>query len=276
MSDQKRPKPPKPGIKLYENLFNGLSFGVILNRISEGIYAAIENSNRLIEDVELLLKSKRFASAGFLLATADEEMAKVYILLDMCRLDFTKHENTLKHLCRAFYEHVAKFAYNEIVRFSLGFRDMEHVKEMWLAEITRWWPSGYESGEPDFPHDTYFLRELPLYVDFIEFDQKWHLPDRHTLKYRFDREFGEDSFSDSKKALNKLNESRESGFFSPECLAILNGNFRKHFLSEKTENITMAGIYKKVKDQLSDHFKEDFESSALNHWPLYPFVDIIR
>lgn len=128
MEERKRPQPPKPGIKLFENLFLGLEYEAILKRISDGVQAVISNSVRLLEDVEILLNSERFASAGFLLATADEEMAKAYILLDMCRLDFYKHENTLKHLCRAFYEHVAKFAYNEIVRFSLGFSDMEHEK----------------------------------------------------------------------------------------------------------------------------------------------------
>ena len=210
MSKEKRPQPPKPGLKLFENLFLGLEYEAILKRISDGIQAVISNSDRLLEDVELLLQRKRFASASFLLATADEEMAKAYILLDMCRLDFYKHENTLKHLCRSFYEHVAKFAYNEIVRFSLDFRDMEHVKEMWMAEITRWWPSGYESGEPDFPHDTYFLRELPLYVDFIDFDQQWHVPDHRTQWHRFNMVIGDDSFSESKKALNKLNDSKKS------------------------------------------------------------------
>ena len=109
--EKKRPQPPKPGTKLFENLFTGLEHEETLKRISDGINAVITNAERLLQDVELLVKSDRYASSGFLLATADEEMAKVYILLDMCRLDFTKHENTLKHLCRAFYEHVAKFAY---------------------------------------------------------------------------------------------------------------------------------------------------------------------
>ena len=276
MPESKRPAPPKPGLKLYENLFSGLEFEAILKRISDGIHAVISNSGRLLEDVEILLDSERFASAGFLLATADEEMAKAYILLDMCRLDFYKHENILKHLCRAFYEHVAKFAYNEIVRFPFSFRDMEHVKEMWLAEITRWWPSGYEFGEPDFPHDTYFLRELPLYADFIEFDQKWHIPNRHTSRYRFDRDFEENSFSSSKKALKKLTDSEKLGFFSPECLQILNGIFKKYFLSGNTEIEKLFGLYRKVKDKIADHLKEEFERSALNQVPLYPFVDIIR
>ena len=64
---------------------------------------------------------------------------------------------------------VLKSAYIEIVRFPVEFRDMTHVKELWDVFIKRWWPSGYESGEPSFPHDTYFARQTPLYVDFIDF-----------------------------------------------------------------------------------------------------------
>lgn len=276
MSDQKRPKPPKPGIKLYENLFNGLSCGVILNRISEGIYAAIENSNRLIEDVELLLKSKRFASAGFLLATADEEMAKVYILLDMCRLDFHRHENILKQLCRAFYDHVVKYAYNKVIRFPLQFRDMKHVKDAWITEITRWWPSGYESGEPDFPHNTYFNREIPLYVDFIEFDRAWHIPDHNTLWYKFDANIGENSLSKSKNFLKRLNDNKQNGFFSQEALSILNIAFKEQYISEKTENDTILKLNEEVKNQLDQHLQKTFYKSSLAEWPLYSFSNILR
>jgi AbiV family abortive infection protein len=103
--------PPKSGLKLYENLFMGMKYEDTIKRISDGLLSINSNASRLIEDVELLVNSNRYSSASFLLATANEEMAKSYILLDMCRLDFTRHENTLKNLCRAFYDHVMKSAY---------------------------------------------------------------------------------------------------------------------------------------------------------------------
>ena len=157
MEPNKRPQPGIPGIRLYNNIFGGSDHQSICREISNGIEAIIINSRRLHEDVELLINSERYASGGFLLATADEEMAKVFILLDMCRVDFQRHENILKGLCRAFYDHVAKHAYNKVITFFRPFRDMKHVKELWVAEITRLWPSGHESGEPDFPHETYFF-----------------------------------------------------------------------------------------------------------------------
>lgn len=276
MEENKRPQPPKPGIKLYENVFVGLDHHETLQRISDGIHAVISNAARLLEEVELLVGSDHFATASFLLATADEEMAKIYILLDMCRLDFSKHENKLKNLCRAFYDHVAKCAYNEVMRFEIEFRDMRHVKEVWIAEITRWWPSGYESGEPDFPHDTYFKRELPLYVDFIEYDQEWHIPQQDTNKFYFNASFGEDIFSKSKDAMNKLSKTEDFQLFDIKYLQILNDTFRKDNFSENTETELITGLYEKVKSQLPKNLQNSFEESALNEWPLYPFVNILR
>jgi AbiV family abortive infection protein len=276
LEEKKRPQPPKPGIKLYENLFVGLDHHETLQRISDGIHAVISNASRLLEEVELLVGSDHFATASFLLATADEEMAKIYILLDMCRLDFSKHENKLKNLCRAFYDHVAKCAYNEILRFGLQIRDMRHVKEIWIAEITRWWPSGYESGEPDFPHDTYFKRELPLYVDFIEFDQNWHIPQHDTNKFYFNASFGEDIFSKSKAALKRLRKTADLQFFGSKYLKILNDTFRKRNLSEDTETEFIIALNNKVYARLPKKLQNSFKDSALFEWPLYPFVHILR
>lgn len=261
--------PPKPGMKLYENLFMGMKYEDTIKRISSGLLSINSNGNRLIEDVELLVKSHSYSSAAFLLATADEEMAKSYILLDMCRLDFTRHENILKNLCRAFYDHVLKSAYIKIVRFPLEFRDMSHVKEMWDVEIARWWPSGYESGEPDMPHDTYFAREIPLYVDFIDFDQQWHVPQHHTRKYIFDPDLGDDSLSKSKKMIEQLGKTSETGLYSTQCLFSFNEVFKNHYLSDKTDTKEIKRLYLKAAERLG-HVK--FEGSALSEWPLYSFV----
>jgi AbiV family abortive infection protein len=183
MNSKERPQPPKPGKALFGNLFEGLPYDQTMKLLSEGIKAAITNCRRLLDDVEVLLAAKSYASARFLLATADEEMAKPYILLDMCRLDFSKHLGTLRNLCRAFFDHAAKHAYNEIIRFGLPLNDMKRIKEIWLTDITRWWPSDYESGEPDMPHDTYFEWELPLYVDYVAYDGRWHVPDNSSAEW---------------------------------------------------------------------------------------------
>jgi len=170
-------KSPKPWQVLYKNLFEVRQRDESIELISDGLNAILKNVNRLISDVGILTNSNHFSSAHFLLTAAKEEMAKSYIFLDMCRLNFSKHENVLKRLCKAFYDHVFKYAYFQLNNF-WPVRNMQHAKDIWESEITKWWPSNDPtSGLPDMPHSTYFNRELPLYVEYIEYDQKWSIPD---------------------------------------------------------------------------------------------------
>jgi len=281
-----RELPPEPGKLLFENLFTGRDGDSIFALLSDGLTAVLNNTMRLMEDVELLIDSERYASAFFLLTTAREEMAKSYILLDACRLDFSRHKSVLRKLCQAFYNHIPKHAYIQIVQF-LSFRletlisateDMGRVKILWDAEVTRWWPASYESGEPGMPHDTYFAREMPLYVDFIDYDQQWFTPDHDTGKSFLGLEEGIDDMgrlSESQKALSRLRITSESGLYQPESLSVLNKVFRKHYITERTRKSEIIGLYRKVATRAETDLgitNEKFWPSSLCEWPLYHFV----
>lgn len=271
-------KKPKSATLLYENLFSRRDRSITLNLLSEGGTAVIANVQRLLDDASLLVESERFASASFLLATANEEMAKSYILLDACRLDFSQYQSVLKKLCWAFYDHVAKYAYMEIINFS-RFHDMAHVKEMWAAKVTRWWPAtdDPECGEPDMPHETHFTREIPLYIDFIDYDQYWFVPDDNLQKYIFEDNTGGRALSKAKEDFGRLMTTAESGLFRSECLSDLNEIFSCHYLTDKTPTETVFKLYEKAA-QLIEHrqgiAKDKFFESALHVWPLYHFVAI--
>lgn len=197
-------RPPKLDEALFENLFCVRKPEETIEVISRGLSSFLTNATRLLGDVEVLVRAERYATAAFLLATAHEEMAKTYIMLDACRLDFSRHTNVLKALCRAFYDHVIKHAYARVACFS-GFADMGHVRVFWDAEVTRWWPSTHpESGEPDMPHDTYFAREMPLYVDFIEYDGAWSVPDSTMGRMKFDGTLRALGAPGAKDALDRL------------------------------------------------------------------------
>jgi len=264
---------PKPEKQLFENLFIKRDYDETLEAISQGLVAFVDNSDRLLEDATILLKEKRFASAQFLITTADEEMAKSYILLDACRLDFSRHASVLQRLCRAFYDHVTKYSYNQVVRFS-NFHDMEHVKEIWEIETTKWWPSNdYESGEPDMPHETYFVREMPLYVDFVDYDQKWSKPENIPYDYIFDK--WDNGFLETRQALGQLQRTRQEGLFSTQSLSILNGNFKKAYITEKTLSDQIRRLYEKTAQEIEGKLnisKDVFFHSALHEWPLYHFT----
>ena len=166
---------PSQAESLRNNLFHDYPTLKSFERLSVGLKASIDNSNRLISDTKVLINKGRYSSAKFLLTTAKEELAKTMILSDLCKLDIKKHENITKRLCSAFYNHVSKHAYYETVNHK-NITSMDGFKIVWNNAIQKYWPSGYESGEPDMPHTTYFDRELPLYIDFINYYNQWFIP----------------------------------------------------------------------------------------------------
>ena len=125
--------------RLYENLFEHGDRERTLSLIEGALEAIQTNVQRLIDVSQLMLADDRYASASFILATADEEIAKSYLLVDACRVNMGKHHGVLKGLCRAFYDHFMKHAYFRIQ--TDGFIDsMAQAWEFWTIEVKRWWP----------------------------------------------------------------------------------------------------------------------------------------
>jgi AbiV family abortive infection protein len=116
MTSPLRNKQPEPWNLLYENLFVRRDRASALRVISEGLNCFAENASSLLNEAKILADAQKKARAVFLVATANEEIAKSYILLDACRLNFTSHEAPLKKICRAFYGHIEKYAYNKTIR----------------------------------------------------------------------------------------------------------------------------------------------------------------
>lgn len=266
--------PPKSGKLLYENLFVRRDKMATIEVLSDGLYAFTKNTELLLDDAKLLLNSKRYARASFLIATADEEMAKAYLILDMCRLSFDNQENYLRQLCRAFYGHVEKYAYNRVSRSDV--RDMPHAKEIFHFELIRWRPSGdFESDEPDMLHATHFNRELNLYGDFIDFDQAWWIPTDNVNSPSFEWFSGYDPYSNSHRAFSKLIYTQKLGLYRPDVLKILNDVFKKCLITEKTANEQLFNLYDDVAGKVGNLLgisHDKFKKSILMGWPLYHFL----
>lgn len=268
-------KPPQSGNELYRNIFVDNNESEIIELISSGLLAVMNNAARLMDDVKILANSKKYASAKFLLTTADEEMAKSYILLDMCRLDFNKYESILRCLCRAFYDHIFKHAYTEIHRFG-RIHDLKHARKIWEVEITKWWPNNDpESGEPDMPHDTYFSREMPLYVDYIEYDQKWSIPDNNSESYYFMKLVGLDMLSKSEKYLQLIKNTFDLGLFEIQSLKIFHECFKNHYIKEDTSEESILKIYDSIDERLKIDLsipKGTIFKTVVFGWPIYHFL----
>ena len=80
------------------------------------------------------------------------------------------------------------------------------------------------------PHNTYFNRELNLYVDYIDYDQEWWIPSSDSKRILFEWTPGFDPFSNANRALNKLLSAANEALFNPEVLIEINNiliNFSK-------------------------------------------------
>ena len=262
----------RPEKRLFDNLFEHREYAETLLSLSEGIAAIEENASRLIDDALLLLNEDRWTSGRFLLSTADEEIAKSYILMDMCRLDFSRHQSVLKRLCTAFYDHVYKYAYN-VVTQSNDIHNMVEARREWASSVERWasMPSE-ENDEPELLHDTFFLREVLLYIDFLDSDQRWSDPKADTAEYTYSMGVG---ITGSQAALDRLRKSRDLRLYARESLSIMNSEFKKHYITEKTPTELVKSIHRKTAQQISSELGISIDSyyeSPLNAWPLYHFV----
>lgn len=262
---------PKPADLLYKNLFLGQTAEQSYQLLSEGLSGCCQNAERLLADAEHLAQADRLCSARFLLTTAREELAKPYILLDACRLDFEKHESVLRALCGAFYNHIAKHAYVELQRFpSLG--SMAEVMDLWKVEVQRWWPTEPESGEPDMPHDTYFDRELPLYVDFSDYSRSWLIPDNDAQRAYFMPILAETEISRPRELVAALHQAESMGFFTPKCLQVINEVFKNRYVGNGTMAESIQHLYERVAQKIEKDFKitaQSFLRSTIVQWPLY-------
>lgn len=275
---------PSQGDTLYKALFQGRTDESSLETISSGILACCTNAQRLFEDAKILTNADCFATAHFLLATADEEVGKVYILLDMLRLDFAKHEGELRKLCRAFYDHLSKHAYIDILRFPGIWNWYLHgVKGSFDSERRKYWEGNPESGEPDMPADHLMVREGSLYVEFYsDYSQDvWWTPNNNHSKEMVlgsgPNKIFEGALTRVEKSVAKLEESRDNGLFSPECLQIFHEEFSKVFItSPNTRGEKILDLYnhifgklEKKGIQLSTTLRAD---NALIAWPLYSLL----
>ena len=267
-------KAPSPADLLFKDLFQDCPPDASFELVATGLSASRLNAERLVSDARLLVEVGRFSSARFLLTTAREELAKSYILVDTCRLDREKHASVLRRLCRAFYDHISKHAYLNVLEFP-NINSMFDAKAIWEIEVKRWWPAGREDGEPDMPHDTYFDREFPLYIDYGHYDRRWLLPADSDQKAYFMGMLGETPAFKAEKLIEPWRKANSVGVCSPKVLAILTAVFKKHYIREEATREQLLRLYEQVGERVAPEAgisRESFMTSPFVQWPLYHVV----
>jgi AbiV family abortive infection protein len=260
--------------RFLETIFIDRSRDQTINLIADGIGVLIDNANRLYQDGHILMQNYRWTGAKIFLTTADEEMAKAYILIDSCRLDFSRHQSVLKKLVDAFYDHTLKHAYMQVTR-NANQENFDEIEEEWCRGVEQWEePIDENKDRPISYHETYFTREIPLYVDFNPVDQCWSSPVEDLAEYSASMGYGKTWVEND---LKSLQESQENGFFCTEALTIVNDVFRKYYINQKTE----LGFIKKLHDKTASQIESTigipsalYHGSALNRHPLYHFTTL--
>lgn len=260
---------------MYQHLFEGRDPKDILGDLSEGVLACVSNAARLLDDATVLVTSGRYATATLITTTATEEIAKAYILLDACRLDLSRHHSVLKRLSRAFYDHISKHAYYAIHRFPRVI-STDALRDLWRVETTRWWPRGDpESGEPDMPHETYFHRQLPLYVDFSDYSRSWITPNNDAYSLYFEQPGGFDRLQTTTEALDRFRRPERNRLFSPEVLEIVNRSLKDHYFNDNVSFLEIRRHYARMAENITrstSALVEEVLQSPLSALPLYHFV----
>ena len=131
--------------------------------ISEGVIHVVEHVTTLDRSAQLLHQNKEWNSANILKKLADEEAAKVPILLDVVRCsDEAKKKRTSGY----FYSHIAKSIYSQACywRFA-NFQELSgYVKE----ECRAFHLDGPNDVDWIFPNSIKLEREQAIYVDYVQ------------------------------------------------------------------------------------------------------------
>lgn len=143
--------------------------------IAEGLELLVENVATLDAGVEVLRDAESKRGLWVLAGQADEEAAKILILLDLMRMD-PRDQRAMTRQLQRFHQHLARCIYVEMVHMSpANFLEVHAIVESMR-------PSHYLDGPNDvdwiYPNQLLAERERRLYVDLISEDkrQRWTTP----------------------------------------------------------------------------------------------------
>lgn len=262
-------RPNRPDA-LYDHLF-GEPAETAFECISAGIIAIMENAEELLEDAAILVGLKRYARADFLIATAQEELGKAFVLLDMCRVNLSQ-KGVLQRLCRTFYSHVLKNVYFDLSANKYeGISTLSELQHFYRQDAKEWWPSSPESGEPDMPNDVYFLREANLYVDIDTYSGTWMAPNSRARSIFYEDAIFPTPLDSAREALGRFREAQHAGLFNANALQIFNEQMKQLNVSKTLSLKKLREAYGRAGQALETSLAipiETFEKSMLYNWPM--------
>ncbi len=273
---------PNRDDEFFERMFAHGNQDRSLALIAGGLSAILDHVGELLAEVECLVDHERFARARFLISTADEELGKCHVLLDCARLDVQVHESALKKLSRAFYDHVDKYAYMRLWRFAGSGRfpwwRMDEALKVFNVDRVKFWKATGQAeeppDEPDMPHDTYFSREMNLYVDLLESGAWWAAPAADPYaRHQFESLNGEFELRNQTKShLDALDTLRKGQAITAQALLVLNSIWAKNYVNRDTPREKLDALWRKTAKAVSGVCSLNegaLLASPLCFWPCY-------
>jgi hypothetical protein len=148
-----------------------------LDVIAEGLDLLAEHVLALRENIHDLAAHKRRRGVGVLTAHANEEAAKMLVLLDLVRLAW-RDQKAANRQVGYFYSHLARWIYAEAAEMRpASFAEIRRLVEIWRA-------SHYLDGPNDvdwvFRNELIARREESIYVDYVHHEDgdEWTTPRR--------------------------------------------------------------------------------------------------
>jgi len=210
--------------------------------IGEGLELLVENVAALNAGIEVLRDAESKRGLWVLAGQADEEAAKVLILLDLVRIDPRDQQAMTRQLQR-FHQHLARCIYTEMVHMNpANFREVRTIVESMR-------PSHYLDGPNDvdwiYPNQLLAERERRLYVDLVSEDagERWTTPAQ-------DEEFG---FGGPSAAVRDLVRSfARLGLTSAAGLAVVAEKWSDREIEDETRWGEIATINSEIAEALVD------------------------
>jgi len=140
---------------------------LLFKEVAHGLNLIIENARCLESDSIFLAEQGHARGCEILRRIAEEEAAKVLILLDAIRCDRKEQSTDFSRQLGYFNDHLAKLIYADCCSFRIRARFRE-IRTLIDQMRQRYYLEGPEGVEWIFPNAITHTREKNMYVDYIE------------------------------------------------------------------------------------------------------------
>jgi len=135
-----------------------------IEQIVQGIEECLDNVERLVEDVRVLLKANRPPGASFALLCADQELGKVYVL-QLMAVALPEDQAQWRLLWKRFRGHETKITFANVF-------DVAELAEPSPSSVINMIEEDWLASAGDLES----LRQLCLYVDRSASENRWLSP----------------------------------------------------------------------------------------------------